>query len=105
MLTGDLPRAETSPAFPAEDHSSDGAPKPGVSSTGYNFRVYPTPGQRNSPAQAFGCARVVLTGSKKTPERAWLSDVSSVVLQQALADLNAAYRNFFASVTGRRKGA
>jgi hypothetical protein len=27
-----------------------------------------------------------------------------VVLQQALADLNAAYRNFFASVPGRRKG-
>jgi IS605 OrfB family transposase len=27
-----------------------------------------------------------------------------VVLQQALADLNTAYRNFFASVTGRRKG-
>jgi len=27
-----------------------------------------------------------------------------VVLQQSLADLNAAYRNFFASVTGKRKG-
>ena len=27
-----------------------------------------------------------------------------MVLQQALADLNAAYRNFFTSVTGRRKG-
>jgi putative transposase len=27
-----------------------------------------------------------------------------VVLQQALADLNTAYRNFFASVTGKRKG-
>ena len=31
-------------------------------------------------------------------------EVSAVVLQQALADLNAAYRNFFASVPGRRKG-
>jgi putative transposase len=31
--------------------------------------------------------------------------VSSVVLQQALADLNTAYRNFFQSVTGKRKGA
>jgi putative transposase len=30
--------------------------------------------------------------------------VSAVVLQQALADLNAAYRNFFASLTGHRKG-
>ncbi len=27
-----------------------------------------------------------------------------MVLQQALADLNAAYRNFFASRTGERKG-
>ena len=27
-----------------------------------------------------------------------------MVLQQALADLNAAYRNFFASVAGRLKG-
>jgi putative transposase len=30
--------------------------------------------------------------------------VSSVALQQALADLNAAYRSFFASVSGKRKG-
>jgi putative transposase len=30
--------------------------------------------------------------------------VSAVVLQQALADLNAAYRNFLASLTGQRKG-
>ncbi len=46
-----------------------------------------------------------LTASKATPQRAWLSEVSSVVLQQALADLNTAYRNFFASITGKRKGA
>ncbi|MFE3542522.1 RNA-guided endonuclease InsQ/TnpB family protein [Nocardia sp. NPDC059177] len=98
----------------------------------YNFRVYPTPGQRIALARAFGCARVVyndalaarmhayrsgaprlsagelskrLTESKKSPERAWLAEVSSVVLQQALADLDTAYRNFFASVTGKRKGA
>jgi len=83
-------------------------------------------------AKAFGCARVVfndalrarrharsagapylsdaelskrLTEVKKTPERAWLSEVSAVVLQQALADLNTAYRNFFGSVTGKREGA
>src|SRR5216684_1895975 len=97
----------------------------------YNYRLYPTPGQRAALARAFGCARVVfndalraqqqahdaglpyitdaelsarLTAAKTTAERAWLADVSSVVLQQALADLNAAYRNFFASVTGKRKG-
>jgi putative transposase len=46
-----------------------------------------------------------LTEAKKTPERAWLAEVSSVVLQQALADLNTAYRNFYQSVSGKRKGA
>ena len=97
----------------------------------YNYRLYPAPGQREALARAFGCARVVfndalrarqeaheaglpyiagaemsarLTAAKATPERAWLGEVSSVVLQQALADLSAAYRNFFASVTGKRKG-
>jgi putative transposase len=45
-----------------------------------------------------------LTAAKKTPERVWLGEVSAVVLQQALADLNTAYRNFFASVSGKRKG-
>ena len=97
----------------------------------YNYRMYPEPGQAQALARAFGCARVVfndglrarqdahaaglpyiadaelsarLTVAKVTPERAWLGGVSSVVLQQALADLNAAYRNFFASVKGARKG-
>ena len=97
----------------------------------YNYRLYPSPGQRQALARAFGCARVVfndalrarqeahaagrpyitdaelsarLTAAKASPERAWLGEVSSVVLQQSLADLNAAYRNFFASVTGKRKG-
>ena len=97
----------------------------------YNYRLYPAPGQRSALARAFGCARVVfndglrarqeayeaglpyitdaelsarLTAAKATPERAWLGEVSAVVLQQSLADLNTAYRNFFASVTGKRKG-
>ena len=97
----------------------------------YSYRLYPTPCQRAALARAFGCARVVfndalrarqeafaaglpyltdaqvsarLTAAKATPERAWLGEVSAVVLQQALADLNTAYRNFFASITGKRKG-
>ncbi|WP_433227468.1 RNA-guided endonuclease InsQ/TnpB family protein [Actinomadura formosensis] len=98
----------------------------------YNFRLYPTPGQQQALARAFGCARVVfndalrvrgdahaaglpylpdgdlsklvITQAKKTTGRAWLGEVSAVVLQQALADLNTAYRNFFASVSGKRKG-
>jgi putative transposase len=97
----------------------------------YNYRLYPTPGQRSALARAFGCARVVfndglrarqeayqagrpyitdselsvrLTAAKATPERAWLGEVSAVILQQALADLDTAYRNFFASIAGVRKG-
>ncbi|MBB4743250.1 putative transposase [Actinoplanes octamycinicus] len=98
----------------------------------YNFRVTPDAAQRTALAQAFGCARVVfndglrlrqqareagekylsdgdlsklvITQAKATEDRAWLGEVSAVVLQQALADLNTAYRNFFASVTGKRKG-
>ena len=97
----------------------------------YNYRLYPAPGQRQALARAFGCARVVfndalaarqdahaagqpyltggelsarLTAAKATRERAWLGEVSAVVLQQALADLAAAYRNFFASAAGTRKG-
>jgi putative transposase len=98
----------------------------------YNYRVYPTPGQRQALSRAFGCARVVfndglrarqtarensekylsdgdlskqvITQAKDTPERAWLGEVSSVVLQQALADLNVAYRNFFASIISKREG-
>ena len=37
-------------------------------------------------------------------ERSWLGEVSSVVLQQSLRDVEAAYRNFFASLKGERKG-
>jgi hypothetical protein len=85
----------------------------------YNFRVYPTPGQQIELGRVFGCARVVfndglrarqeareqgppyvsdaelskriITQAKDTPQRAWLGEVSAVVLQQALADLNRAY--------------
>ncbi|MFD4401191.1 RNA-guided endonuclease InsQ/TnpB family protein [Nocardia sp. NPDC058499] len=97
----------------------------------YNFRVYPTPRQRTALAQAFGCARVVyndnlharehayaagvtlsdtevqrrvVTEAKRTHERAWLAGVSSVVLVQACQDARAAYRNWFDSLSGKRKG-
>jgi putative transposase len=45
-----------------------------------------------------------LTLAKRIPQRAWLAEVSSVVLQQALADLNTAYRNYFNSLSGQRRG-
>jgi putative transposase len=46
----------------------------------------------------------MLTQSKKTDDRKWLADVSSVPLQQSLKQLDQAYRNFFDSVKGKRKG-
>jgi len=48
--------------------------------------------------------RRVITEAKRTDERAFLAEVPSVVLVRALNDLNSAYRNYFASATGRRKG-
>ncbi|MFJ4621073.1 RNA-guided endonuclease InsQ/TnpB family protein [Streptomyces sp. NPDC088812] len=94
--------------------------------------MYPDAGQRTALARAFGCARVVfndcvraredarkkgqpfpeagelskrlITQAKQTAERAWLGEVSAVVLQQSLRDAEAAYRNFFASLKGTRKG-
>jgi putative transposase len=45
-----------------------------------------------------------LTEAKRTPERAWLGEVSSVVLQQAVADANSAHRNWLSSLSGKRKG-
>ncbi len=42
--------------------------------------------------------RLVTTEAKRTPERAWLAEVSAVVLQQSVADLHRAYRNYFAAL-------
>src|SRR3954468_2810187 len=88
----------------------------------YRFRFYPSPGQADLLNRTFGCVRVVynraraaresawterkekcgfretnalLTGWKKDPALAWLNEVSSVPLQQALRHLDTAYRNFF----------
>ncbi|MFD6326771.1 RNA-guided endonuclease InsQ/TnpB family protein [Streptomyces sp. NPDC058442] len=98
----------------------------------YNYRAYPDTSQRRALAGAFGCARVVwndclrdrkqahaaglpyvtsaelsrlrITQAKRTAERAWLADVSAVVLQQSLRDLDTAYKNFFDSIKGKRQG-
>jgi len=97
----------------------------------YRYRLYPDAAQHDALARAFGCARVVyndglrlrqetfaagqgfiddgelqkrvITQGKQTPERAWLSEVSSVVLIQSLRDLNRAYRAFFAVRRGERR--
>ena len=89
----------------------------------YRFRFYPTPEQELILARTFGCARfaynymlrlrtdawmrrqecvgyhetsAALTALKKTPEHAWLNEVSSVPVQQALRHLQTAFANFFA---------
>lgn len=46
----------------------------------------------------------LITEAKKRSETAWLGSASAVVLQQALRDNDVAYKNFFDSVTGQRKG-
>lgn len=95
----------------------------------YQYRFYPTTGQQRELAKLFGCCRVVwndalalcrqaeklpknsdlqkqcITQAKQTPERAWLAEVSNIPLQQSIADLGVAYRNFFQSIKGKRKGA
>ena len=94
----------------------------------YQFRFYPTIQQQQSLAQLFGCCRVVwndalalckdsaklpstgdlqklfITQAKKTEERHWLSEVSAIPLQQSIADLGVAYKNFFNSLKVKRKG-
>ncbi|MBC2864245.1 RNA-guided endonuclease InsQ/TnpB family protein [Streptomyces mexicanus] len=98
----------------------------------YNYRAYPDTSQQRALARAFGCARVVwndclrdrkkahaaglpyvtsaelsrlrITQAKRTEERAWLTEVSAVVLQQSLRDLDAAYKNFFDGLKGKRPG-
>ena len=94
----------------------------------YQYRFYPTNQQQQSLAQLFGCVRVVyndalaickqsekkpssaelqkivITQAKKTEERAWLEEVSCVPLQQSVADLDIAFKNFFNSCKGKRKG-
>jgi len=87
----------------------------------WTFRCYPTLDQAHHLARTFGCVRYVwnwalrlrsdawrngqrigypetdkrLTLLKREPETAWLNEVSSVCLQQALRDLQAAFSNFF----------
>ncbi len=103
----------------------------GVMQVRYRYRIYPSPGQQRALARVFGSARVVyndclrlrdacqaagekisdtevqrrvITLAKCTPERSWLGEVASVALIQACQDARRAYRNWFDSLSGRRKG-
>jgi putative transposase len=98
----------------------------------YRYRVYPSTSQQLALSKLFGCVRVVwndalfcciskyqegdkkpknadlqklfITQAKRTDERAWLSEVSNIPLQQSLRDLEQAYQNFFKSCKGECKG-
>lgn len=97
----------------------------------YRYRLDPSPTQQQALARVFGCARVVyndclrlrdachlagerisdtevqrrvITLAKFTPERSWLGDVASVALVQACQDARRGYKNWFDSLSGRRKG-
>ena len=91
---------------------------------GYKFRIYPSKTQENLINRTLGCVRFVfnhflavrrdewkvnrnpltyvktsrlLTDLKKREETAWLSEVDSMALQEALRDLDRAYENFLQS--------
>ncbi|NEO54897.1 MAG: IS200/IS605 family element transposase accessory protein TnpB [Okeania sp. SIO3B5] len=96
----------------------------------YKYRIYPNQIQITKLNQLFGCCRYVWNstlaycnqlysdGQKKPSyvdltkqfitqakrELIWLKEVASTPLQQSLKDLDQAYRNFFQSCNGKRKG-
>jgi putative transposase len=97
----------------------------------YQYRIYPTQQQQTDLSRLFGCCRVVwndalalvrctpkgekwpsnadlqklvITQGKQTEERAWLGKVSNIPLQQSIQDLGVAFKNFFDSRKGKRKG-
>ena len=92
----------------------------------FKYRIYPNINQRIQLAKQFGCNRIVwndalaiykqegiktkdvdkrvITQAKKTQERAWLTEVSNIPLQQSFRDLKQAYSNFFNSLKGKRNG-
>lgn len=97
----------------------------------YRYRIEPSPAQQRELSRVFGCCRVVfndalrvreeaygagvklsdteiqrrvITVAKTSIERDWLCEVPSVALVQAVGDARRAFRNFFDSASGKRKG-
>ncbi|GAA2141547.1 transposase [Glycomyces algeriensis] len=98
----------------------------------YQFRAYPGGPERARAARTFGCVRTVyndavaarkaalaagmpfprsadlqkllITKAKRTPERAWLAEVSAVPLQQSIRDCDQAYSRFFKWLRRGRSG-
>lgn len=98
----------------------------------FRYRIYPNAIQVKRLSQLFGCTRVVwndalafcqqtwkegikypgasqlmkqfITQAKSNPSRCWLGEVSNIPLQQSIRDLDVAFRNFWNSLKGKRKG-
>jgi putative transposase len=97
----------------------------------YRYRIEPTSVQAKGLSRVFGCCRVVfndalgvrdqacragekisdteiqrrvITQAKTSEQRAWLAEVPSVALVQSVNDSRRAWRNFFDSTAGKRKG-
>ncbi|MEM9091967.1 MAG: transposase [Cyanobacteria bacterium P01_F01_bin.53] len=45
--------------------------------------------------------KLCITQAKKTIERSWLAEVSNIALQQSVADLGVAFKNWFAALKGK----
>ena len=97
----------------------------------YKLRLYPNKEQETLLNKTFGCTRflynMMLAERKETyarlkdskedlkkykyrtesefkKETEWLKEVDSIALQQSRVDLDMAYKNFFDSLSGKRKG-
>ena len=111
--------------------TSGHVPGMSTSTVRYRYRAYPDRDASVKLSRTFGCCRVVYndyiaakesaykndvtvsagelarqctTLAKDNEDRAWLAEVSSVPLQQAVRDAQSAYSNYFASRKGTRKG-
>ena len=97
----------------------------------YKFRLYPNKTQEILLSKTFGCTRFIFnqmlaerkevyeqlkndkdilfkhkykTEKQYKEDYEWLKEVDSISLQQSRVDLDEAYKNFFKSLSGKRKG-
>lgn len=124
-------RTHQAPSATQASAQSFQAPTGPVQNQALKYRLYPTPEQASILAQIFGSRRWIynhflaeqqrryregeehlshfsmcaeITRLKQQPETEWLKESDSIALQQSADDLATAYKNFFNSIKGRRKG-
>ena len=56
----------------------------------YNYRLYPTPGQRTALAKAFGCARVVFNDALRARQEAFAAGLPYITDAELSARLTVA---------------